>query len=343
MRTNNDGMGLWEISRDGEVWHLTMKGYTEPDAVAGYLWPSGATPAGIHITPSVVVEEPVQMGGFDLTGLTPGALASMEPWNAYWFTAVGAPTSDTPIDAPSLVDTLRIWFKAFIPSATIQGPPGTECFAGDNRGFSAEIDASARMHSEVTIVDLYTPTPTITQQHRCGESHEVSCEDGTILQSATADASGMTFYNFRYPGATVWDWDQPNPPAAHPPEITVPESAPITLDYVGLAANPLLPSPGVDMWAHISYDRTEHVLSIEGAVDAFPAFEGYVSWHGGPGGSGTDVVLQLDPGPDGPIGAVGPASRTLNGGSGWRRAREADPPPGVREIEEDSQAVMKTA
>lgn len=315
MKTGHDGMGLWEITREGEVWHLTLRGFTEPGAVGGYLWPNGPLPAGIHITALTVVEKPVQIGQFQLTGLNPSALAIMEPWNAHWFIQLGARTSNEAerVPPPAQVEVLRIWFKAFIPDRMVDGPPLTQCFQGDDRGFSSDITASARMHSEVTIEGLYTATPTMTQHHWCGESHEVSCSDGTVLQSATADTSGMKFYNFRYPGASVWEWDHPYPPAAHPPEVTVPDSAPITLDYVGLASMPLLPSPAADIWARISYDRTYHVLSVEGAVDNFPAFEGYISWYGGPGGSGAETMLQVEPA-GGPGSLVGAANRSF----AWR-------------------------
>ena len=314
MRTGNDDAGLWEISRDGEVWHLTLGGYTEADAVGGYLWPNGPLPAGVGITVVAVVTEPAQVGSFELTGLTPTALAAMEPWNAYWFTQLGGVTVVPGQVPPSaLVDVLHIWFKSFIPDRTVDGPPLTDCFLGDNRGFSSDIGASARIHSEVTIEGLYTATPVMSQRHWCGESHQVSCDDGTVLQSATADTGGLTFYNFRYPGATVWDWDQPYPPAAHPPEVQVPDTAPISLDYAGSAAMPLLPSPAADIWAHISYDRTYHVLTIEGAVDSYPAYECYVSWYGGPGSGGPETALQVEPA-GGPGSLVGAANRPFQ----WR-------------------------
>src|SRR5437867_7391650 len=72
------GPGLVEVKKSGKAWHLTFQGYSEAGAVGSYLWPGGV-PAGVHITPLVVVEEPTQIGQFEITGLTLDALQSMEP------------------------------------------------------------------------------------------------------------------------------------------------------------------------------------------------------------------------------------------------------------------------
>jgi hypothetical protein len=323
VRTGNDGYGLYEIERDGDVWRLTLAGFTEAGAAGTYLWPGGA-PAGVRIVPTVVVQEPAQVGQFELTGLTAPALAAMEPWCAHWFGQLGgiaeaAGTTGagpgqpglTVAPRPTHVEVLRIWFNAFIPTAMVDGPPGYDHFSGDDRGFSADPGASARMHSEITIVDLYSAQPSFTQYHSCGTTHEVTA-DGTVIDSATAGTDMMQFYDFRYPGGTVWDWDQSHPPAAHPPEITLPDTAPVTVSYTGKGGNPLVAvAPWIDLWAKISYDRQNHVLSVEGAVDAFPAFEGYASWYGGPGG-GHEVLFTLEAGPGGPISLTGSASRPFS-------------------------------
>jgi len=309
VETGNDGPGLTEITRDGDVWHLTMSGVTEAGVVGQYLWPMVPLPDGVDIDAVIVVTEPAQVGRFELRGLTPAALSAMEPWHAYWFAQLGAQAAAPAAEAKTPVRSLRIWFKVFIPQERVDGPPFYACFAGDNRSFSDDVAAPARMHSEVVIDNLYGETPTMTQHHWCGETHEVSCSDGSVIDSATAGTEMMQFYNFRHPGATVWDWDQAHPPAAHPPEVEVPDDAPVTVDYVGKGANPLVPTaPLIDLWAKISYDRQNHVLTIEGAVDDFPAYEGYVSWTGGPG-DGDEVVFTFDPSPDGPNALFGSANR----------------------------------
>ena len=60
----------------------------------------------------------------------------------------------------------------------MDGPPGYgaiydyEYFSGDGRGYSSDIHASSRMHSEVEITGVNTEQPQISfQWHNCGESH----------------------------------------------------------------------------------------------------------------------------------------------------------------------------
>ncbi|WP_414475737.1 hypothetical protein [Microvirga sp. M2] len=101
------------------------------------------------------------------------------------------------------LSSVRIWFKAFIPQEMLSGPPGFDCFLGDNRGYSSDRNAPARMHSEVFLQDLHTPRPTMTQNHSCGLTRQVKCDSGQPVASARAPIDGMRFYNFRYPGAEV--------------------------------------------------------------------------------------------------------------------------------------------
>lgn len=82
--TRRPGPGLVQIKRLDTGWDLLFEGYTEVGAVGGYLWPAGV-PEGVQINALVVVEEPAQVGEFELTGLTLDAQQSMEPWIANWF------------------------------------------------------------------------------------------------------------------------------------------------------------------------------------------------------------------------------------------------------------------
>jgi hypothetical protein len=86
---------LVSIEKSGSAWHLTLQGYTEADAVGGYLWPEGVPP-GVRIVPLVVVQEPAQTGEFELTGLTVDALQSMEPSVAQRITEESTMTADPP-------------------------------------------------------------------------------------------------------------------------------------------------------------------------------------------------------------------------------------------------------
>lgn len=313
--------GLVELKRSDDGWLLTMEGYTEAGAVGGYLWPAGV-PAGVNITALVVVEEPVQMGQFELTGLTLEALRSMEEGAASrfaqeWPNFPGPSVTDEAGDheggeqagsaeggppmpafeyeyvegsgiphytgARGKLRTLRIWFKTFIPDLVLAGPPGFDCFLGDNRSYSSDLDAPCRMHSELLLSELNTTVPTTEEKHWCGATHQVNCDDESIIDTATAGTEGMKFYNFRYPGAVVWDWSEPHPPPANPGQVTVAETAPVTVDYIGAGANPLVPgAPMIDIEAHISYDLSLGIVTVSGKVDDFPAFEGYISINDGP-------------------------------------------------------------
>jgi hypothetical protein len=259
-----------ELERVGEAWHLKLQGFTDAGAVGSYIWPSGPPP-GVRIAPLVVVEKPVQMGLFELTGVTYDALDTMEPSFAKWFFDLGL----RPLLHP--LHTIRVWFKAFIPQFELR-VPGYDCFKGDDRSYSSDRMAPARLHSEVLLENLHTAVPTMTETHWCGLTRQVDCDSEALIYSARAGTEGMRFYNFRYPGAVVFDWTEPHPPPARPPEITVGPSEPLSLDYSGAASDPLvLLAPFVDMWAHIELDLQSGFLTVNGKVDDYPAFEGYVT------------------------------------------------------------------
>ena len=92
MRTDNDGYGLYAIERDGDAFRITMWGFTDASAVGGYLWPTGPLPAGVHVSLQMAVEKPVQMGEFDVTGVTEANVAIMEPYCQHYFRLIGGPS-----------------------------------------------------------------------------------------------------------------------------------------------------------------------------------------------------------------------------------------------------------
>jgi hypothetical protein len=58
-----------ELEQVDGVWCMKLQGFAESGAVAGYIWPAGPPP-GVRIVPTVVVEKPVQIGLFEITGVT---------------------------------------------------------------------------------------------------------------------------------------------------------------------------------------------------------------------------------------------------------------------------------
>ena len=112
---------LVAIEHSGSGWNLTFKGFTEAGAVGGFLWPGGV-PAGVNIVPLVVVEEPSQIGQFELTGLTIDALQSMEPTIANRIEQESVMTAD-PSDAQDSPKSTEPDFPAGDPPA---GAPGVD-------------------------------------------------------------------------------------------------------------------------------------------------------------------------------------------------------------------------
>lgn len=172
---------------------------------------------------------------------------------------------------------VMIWINAFIPKNTTdstKAPQGkgtmipgpipyvSDCFLTDNRGFSSAKGASVRMQS---VFYGYIPGRNTLllwcQEHRCGETVEIDCEDGDEEDRATASTDKMkckvTFFN-----------------GIH-----------FEVSIVGAASNPLFrrsPSPDIDY--NVTYDvvpgngnpKSGFVL-YEGNVDEYPNFESYVA------------------------------------------------------------------
>lgn len=174
-------------------------------------------------------------------------------------------------------DSVRFWINAFIPDSVcvlkgdlfaveVPSPTGIRFFAGDQRGFSDNSEASSRMHSEVTIVGLSSDSPEIVEEKQiCGESLELD-EQGNILQRATASTDRMKFVNLR--GSQTID-----------PEGGVIDGIPgsVQIDFFGSASLPLIVAPDIDYSGTLVIDRAEGNILVSGATNGFPAYEMYCS------------------------------------------------------------------
>ncbi len=207
------------------------------------------------------------------------------------------------IDAAALwpdCETVKIWFKVFIPGDAVDTLDGVgdssgvrlirglpvvgDCFYTDNRGFSADISSSARMHSEV-VVNVRTGELD-NELHFCGQTVEADCEDGSHGDCTdTATISG-DFNNIAFSGNTI------------------------SFSVSGVASDPCLPglAPDVDYIGTYTIDVENHTVSFDGLVDGFPAFESYATVNHG---AGTEVFTY------GPRGSafdlMGGASDTVSG------------------------------
>jgi len=169
--------------------------------------------------------------------------------------------------------TVKAWLKVFIPGDypdTIDGVGAasgqkllvgpcswfSDCFHTDGRGFSDDIGASCRMHSEF---ELDLTEYELRELHYCGETVEYDCEAGDIECRATASSSGMQFYNLRWFDTTT-----------------------IMIDVTGFTNNPCLrDSPNIGYTGVFEIDLEAHTVSFDGRVHGFPAYEAYAMINGG--------------------------------------------------------------
>lgn len=161
-----------------------------------------------------------------------------------------------------------------------------DCFLTDQRGFDSARGASARMHSEA-FVWVKPDSYTWSQEHYCGESTEVDCEDGDVEEKKTQNNDNMAF------------------------SLLSGSSSRVVLDFKAARNNPLVAfSPDIDLVGTLTVDRVDKFVEFQGKVDEFPAFEAYVSINGGD----PLTIGQLGPKPGaGPDSLFGDANRDFGG------------------------------
>ena len=205
-----------------------------------------------------------------------------------------------PADEDVVVD---FWIKAFIPlsvpditipypldptgKSMIAGIPIIgDCFLTDQRSFDSARGASARMTSEA-FVWVRPDGFNWSEEHHCGESTEVDCEDGAVEATDTQSNENMAF--------TLQRGD----------------SSAVVLDFKAARNNPLVTfSPDIDLVGTLTVDRINKFVEFVGKVDEFPAFEAYVSING----KDPETIRQLQPAAGaGPEDLFGEANREFRG------------------------------
>ena len=199
-------------------------------------------------------------------------------------------------------DAVTIWFVSFIPMASL-GVLGT-CFSGDNRTFSFDQSEDRfRTRSEIIVSGFLSQSPETTEFHQCGESHEIDCETGRILRAETASTDGMVFHHFSvgntFPDPEGGVVDNPNEFCAN-------------VLYDGVANNPLILSPDIDMNFFVTIDPVGRTISLRGAVNAFPDYEAYASVDGDPSVMLFQHPHSVDPADGLPGGADQPVTSTVS-------------------------------
>lgn len=189
------------------------------------------------------------------------------------------------------VHTAKFWLNAFISPDHVDGPPGYglvynyEYFSGDGRGYSSDIHASSRLHSEAEITGVNTGQPQISfQWHDCGESHALD-SSLSIIDSKKAAARG-TF------GEPTWDGSW------------------VTVTYSGAANMPLITgSPDIDANGTFYVDPFSGQVEFHGMIDSFPWFEAYATVNNG----APVMLINEDPTGSGPQDLFGDANRGVSG------------------------------
>lgn len=200
---------------------------------------------------------------------------------------------------------LKVWLKAFIPydvegsepvpgdnSQTMLHPGLVErCFLTDRRDFSDDLDASARMHSEIAI-DLQTRR-VLNELHKCYPTTEVDCATGEIKCTESADTSSMKWEKFE-----------------------VSDTGIITVDLFGSTHNPCMKVVGVPVSPNLDYNGTLTVslldgisIAFAGNIETYPAFEMYASID-----DGAPQTIFREPIADGAnlLSLTGPPTRAIS-------------------------------
>ena len=185
------------------------------------------------------------------------------------------PTTARPgLPAGGRTAEVTVWLNAFIPnnvagsrtvvagphagSTVFPGPfPGGTCFATDQRGFSSDVAASARVHAETRF--SFDSGAVRSEPPRSTETVAVSCSDGNLKCQRTAIPSGQ----FATVRAT---------------------KSGASLDLTAAARNPCVAgAPNVDFNGRLELVKigANVRVSFVGKVEAFPSFEMYASLNGG--------------------------------------------------------------
>lgn len=198
----------------------------------------------------------------------------------------------TPADAQAPRREVRIWMSAFIPdshptlanyfkrtatgTSVLGAPPvpgfgaiGT-CFTTDNRGFSANPNASARV-TVGFMLDINGRTMSVRdipgrpRRIDTGWTHNVDCASGAELRPARkAPTTGVSVSEVAIDGFLR------------------------TVDVRASAGNPFYDvfdyniAPKIDFRMRLQYDILQREIRVTGAAGDFPSFEAYYQVDGGP-------------------------------------------------------------
>ena len=214
------------------------------------------------------------------------------------------PSVQTATATSALPLLVAIWIKAFIPlhvpgytepapgwgGATMVNDPWIPgCWLTDNRGFSNDANASARMTSMFAVT---VSTLAVNQLHYCDQTVKIDCDTGAVTCNAYGDASRMRYINPR----------------------GLPNVA-FEIDLIGASSNPCPPlgafAPDIDYNGIVAIDFVARQVLFQGNLDQFPAFEMYAMEYNSTGTPlfGIPMFNTLPPLGAGPGSLFGGANR----------------------------------
>ena len=192
-----------------------------------------------------------------------------------------------PCSFASAADNVRIVVRGFIPNqhpglettlVQVPGSPGrtmikmdlplfpTSCFATDDRMFSSNPAASARMTGDFTLVGSASPRiepAAAASRYRAGVTTKFNCGTGVVEKTATASTSSC------YVGTP-----------SHADNL-------VQVVITCKASDPLVPiipekfSPDMFFQGTFTYSLQNKTLAFKGDIGAFPSFEAYAQLDGG--------------------------------------------------------------
>jgi hypothetical protein len=212
------------------------------------------------------------------------------------------------------IRTIKLWIKAFIPSSYEHARivPGMGEHAGktmltslwmvnrsfltDQRTFSSDIHAEARMHSEIEI-DV-VKRKEVYQFHHCYDTIEIDSRTGEEKCRAQGNTRRMKFHDFE----------------------SAPDGRIYTMRIKAGSKNPCVKiarvrvSPNLDYHGDIRVvvldDPGKAVVTFSGKIENYPAFEMYVSANNGE----PYPVFQVDVAPNAHVGDLrGGPTRPVSG------------------------------
>lgn len=198
------------------------------------------------------------------------------------------------------IKTIKLWLKAFVPASVEQGAlvPGSDtltmetqfnrAFLTDQREFSSDIHASARMHSEIEI-DLVRRKQ-VYEFHHCYETVEVDARTGEEKCRKLGETENMHFSDVEFfddgvaasgDGTSAGSGGGTSAGSHFGCSFTVKASS--KNPCIAIATVKIMPNLDYEGTIHIelSDDRQRATISFDGLIESYPAFEMYAVVNNG--------------------------------------------------------------